>query len=61
MKDYFGQYLLDDITPSMVEKYQTRRVKEVKPATVNRYLATLKRMFNLAPTIEAAYDAFHRR
>lgn len=48
LKDYFGQYLLDDITPSMVEKYQIRRVKEVKPATVNRYLATLKRMFNLA-------------
>lgn len=48
LKDYFGQYFLDDITPSMVEKYQATRLKEVKPATVNRYPATLKRMFNLA-------------
>ena len=48
LKDYFGQYFLDDITPSLVEKNQAERVREVKPATVNRYLATLKRMFNLA-------------
>jgi len=48
LKDYFVEYLVDDITPSLVEKYQAERVREVKPATVNRYLATLKRMFNLA-------------
>jgi integrase len=48
LKDHFVEYLADDITPSLVEKYQAERVKEVKPATVNRYLATLKRMFNLA-------------
>ena len=48
LKEHFGEYFLDDITPSMVEKYQAKREKEVKRATVNRYLATLKRMFNLA-------------
>jgi integrase len=48
LKDYFGKFFLDEITPSMVEKYQTERAKTVKPATVNRYLATVKRMFNLA-------------
>ena len=48
LKDYLGQYFLDQITPSMVEKYQAEKAKTVKPATVNRYLATLKRMFNLA-------------
>jgi len=48
LRDYFDEYLLDDITPSMVERYQVEKSKDVKPATVNRYLATLKRMFNLA-------------
>lgn len=48
LKDYFSPYFLDEITPSMVEKYQAEKAKTVKPATANRYLATMKRMFNLA-------------
>jgi integrase len=48
LKEHFGKFLLDEVTPSMVEGYQAEKAKTVKPATVNRYLATLKRMFNLA-------------
>ena len=53
--DYFGSMRADKIKPSMVESFQhemlgrkTRRGKPYKPATVNRMLALLKRIFNLA-------------
>jgi integrase len=57
---FFGSRRLDEITPALVEKYMLRRLndkiikgrlvieKKLKPATVNRELAVLKRMFNLA-------------
>jgi integrase len=43
-----GQVNLDSITPSRVEDFQQNRVREVSPATVNRELALLKHMLNLA-------------
>ena len=44
----FGPANLTDITPLRVEGYQNKRVQEVCPATVNRELALLKHMFNMA-------------
>lgn len=32
----------------MIEKYKAKRLEKVKPATVNRELATLKNMFTMA-------------
>jgi integrase len=45
---FFGQALLGDITAMRVEDYQQARVRKVCPATVNRELALLKHMLNLA-------------
>ncbi len=39
---------LDDITPLDLERVRTERLKTVSPATVNRELAFLKHLFNLA-------------
>jgi len=51
----FGDRLLKDITPSMVEAYKQERLctssflgKPTKPATVNRELTTFKTIFNKA-------------
>jgi len=43
----FGPQYLDEITPPAVEKFKTDRLKVVKPATINRDLAVLKRLYNL--------------
>ena len=52
---HFGDRLLKDITPAMVEAYKQERIgaisiqsKPTKPATVNRELTTLKTIFNKA-------------
>jgi integrase len=52
---YFGGKRLTEITPASIEHYQawrratiSRRGRAVTPATVNRELACLKRMFNVA-------------
>ena len=59
-KEYFGNMLVSEIKPSMVEKYRHERLKQtayhgkykgkqkVTPASVNREVSTLKRIFNLA-------------
>jgi integrase len=47
-RDYFGPATLRDITPLRVEGYQQQRIRKVCPATVNRELALLKHMFNMA-------------
>ena len=59
-KKYFGDLLVEDIKPSMVEKYRQERLQQmayhgkykgkqkVAPASVNREVSTLKRIFNLA-------------
>jgi Site-specific recombinase XerD len=45
---HFSGKLLSEITPQMVERYKADRIKDVKPATVNRELACLKCMLNKA-------------
>jgi integrase len=51
----FGDRLLKDITPAMVEAYKQKRLSEIslrgkptKPATVNREITTFKTVFNKA-------------
>jgi integrase len=44
----FGNMLLPDITVLPIERYKLARLQAVSPATVNRELAGLKRLFNLA-------------
>jgi integrase len=48
LSQFFGEVNLDSITPSRVEEFQQHRSREVSPATVNRELALLKHMLNLA-------------
>jgi len=52
---FFGKYPMDEISPSLIEKFKMRRKQtptksgsERRPATVNRELENLSRMFNLA-------------
>ncbi|MBF0551258.1 MAG: site-specific integrase [Deltaproteobacteria bacterium] len=59
-KEFFGNTPITDIKPAMVEKYRIERLQQtslrgkyfskrkVAPASVNREVATLRRMFNLA-------------
>lgn len=44
----FGNHRLTSITPKLLAEYQALRASEAKPATVNREIALLKTMFNLA-------------
>jgi integrase len=46
--NHFGKKHLDAITTDDVERYRLERSKTVAPATVNKSLAVLKRIFNLA-------------
>jgi integrase len=55
LEKVFGPMLVKDIKPAMVEKYQNQRLQEPtwcgkirSAANVNRTIAVLKRMFNLA-------------
>src|SRR5262245_26229245 len=48
LKAFFGATLLRDIGPLNVEQYKQARIDDVSPATVNREVALLKHMFNLA-------------
>ena len=49
LRKWFGDDRAPDITDGRVELYKAGRLKEgAKPATVNRELAALKRMFSLA-------------
>ncbi|MBN1273888.1 MAG: tyrosine-type recombinase/integrase [Candidatus Aminicenantes bacterium] len=49
MMQYFSKYYLDEITSLHIEKYKVYRLKQnVRPSTVNRCLAILRKMFNLA-------------
>jgi integrase len=52
---YYGKMAADKIKPSMVESFQDKMLKlkhrsgaRYKPATVNRMIALMKRVFNLA-------------
>src|SRR6516165_6053264 len=49
LKEFFrAERQLADITPPDIEGYKLQRRKQASGATVNRELALLKRMFNLA-------------
>lgn len=48
LRVYFGDKYLDQISVMDVEKFKTKRIKEVSPATVNRALSCLKSLFNKA-------------
>jgi integrase len=48
IKRHFSGKYLYEITPVMIERFKTERIKEVSPATVNRNLTCLKSMFNKA-------------
>jgi len=49
LKNFFGNPTLDHITPKLIVAYKNKRYTDgVKPATINRELATLKKAFNLA-------------
>jgi integrase len=45
---FFPGWQLGDISPLAVERFKQERAKMVSPATVNRELALLKHMFNMA-------------
>jgi integrase len=49
LKQFFGDKPLDQITPKQIVGYKNKRYADaVKPATINREVATLKKAFNLA-------------
>lgn len=48
LRAYFKDKYLDEISVMDVEKFKTKRIKEVFPATVNRALSCLKSLFNKA-------------
>ena len=49
LKAFFGNPTLDHVSPKRIVAYKNQRYTDgVKPATINRELATLKKAFNLA-------------
>jgi integrase len=50
LSDFFENKLLSQVTPWLIEKYKSDRKTQVKPATVNRELDTLRNMLNMAVT-----------
>lgn len=48
VKAYFGNTLIGEISPLIIEKFKQHRLQTVTPASVNRDLAFLKTMFNKA-------------
>lgn len=48
LEPVFGKLTLDKITLKMVEEYRDQRTMAVKNPTVNREIATIKRLFNLS-------------
>jgi len=48
IKPNFGKLKLDEITPRIVEKYRQKRLKTVRPATINREISVLRNMLTMA-------------
>ena len=49
LKTFFGAVTLEHVTPKRIVAYKTQRYADgVKPSTINRELAALKKAFNLA-------------
>ncbi|MGH7908557.1 MAG: tyrosine-type recombinase/integrase [Thermodesulfobacteriota bacterium] len=46
--ELYGNKKLSEITPKDIDDYKTLRLRDAKPATVNREIATLRQIFNLA-------------
>ena len=61
--DYFGDLPLRHFNSMLVEKFKKKRLEEVrnKPATVNRFLATLKHMFTMAEEWEMVEEEFLKK
>jgi integrase len=47
-KELFPNRTLGEIVPGDIERYMAKRISEVAPATVNRSLSFLRRVFNVA-------------
>ena len=47
-KSVFGEYLIKDVTPSVLSQYKAERLQKVLPSTVRKELAFLRRVFNIA-------------
>lgn len=45
---FFDNHYLHEITPEKIEKYKSERLEKVKPASVNREVATLKNLYTKA-------------
>lgn len=56
LKSHFKGMLFSKINPLHIEDYKKKRLENVQPATINRELATLKHMFNLAKKWKIAYE-----
>ncbi len=50
---HFNNKYLYEITRQDIDNFKAERIKDVEPATVNRELATIKKMFNFAVEKEA--------
>ncbi|MGA2956684.1 MAG: tyrosine-type recombinase/integrase [Thermodesulfobacteriota bacterium] len=49
LRPFFGDYLLRDITPSLINEYKAKRnVEAASPCTINRELSLMKHAFNIA-------------
>jgi integrase len=47
-KERMAGRTLEDITPAELERFRTERLAKIKPATINREFALLRRVFNVA-------------
>lgn len=48
LEPHFSRHTLNKITPHMIEQYKAARSSQVSNSTVNRDLATIKRIFSLS-------------
>lgn len=46
LKPYFGKTEISHVTPRMIDEYKQSKHAKISPATVNRTLAILRKMFN---------------
>jgi len=58
----FGEYPLKDLSPILIEAFQTERIRKGnKPATVNRLVSTIKHMVTKAVEWRLVGDDVHKR
>ena len=56
LNSHFKGKLFSKITPLQIEDYKRKRLEKVLPATLNRELACLRHMFNLAKKWKVVYE-----